>query len=599
MINKYLFNRRSYFIFFVVTVLFLLILSRLFFLQIIYQDIYEEKSNQNSIKIIPDIAIRGIIFDRNGEALATNKLSLNLEINTHNKSYKQISKIISDAKSYINISEIEEQKFFKSYSQGIKKLSYPIKFNLTEQEISDFLANQFILSDIFLVEKFTRFYPFAEQFAHVIGYINRINQEDINFINQNNLTQKYFGSTHIGKKGIENFYELQLSGYPGENQIMVNSLGFALRTINSKAPLNGENITLTLSLPLQLKANELLQNRKGAVIMSEIETGEVLVYASQPSFNPNLFVNGIDYMNWDILNNNVNKPMLDRVINGLYPPGSTIKPFIALSALENHIVDTEYYISDPGFFQLKNSKKIFKDWKKGGHGHVNIINAIAVSCDTFFYDLGLKIGIKNIFKTLSSFGFGSKTNIDMPNEKNGNLPNPFRKKNWQLYETINTSIGQGESLITPAQLVNALNQFLTSGDLNPQLHLNKNLPLSQSVKNKFQPENLKIIMQGMELVTKTGGTFGSIDGKNKFDLAGKTGTAQVFSLKSNEEYDENLIPENKRDHALFIGYAPAENPKVSIAVVIENGGHGSSAAAPIAKKLIDSYFEGDLNYASN
>lgn len=599
MLNKYLFNRRAYFIFILISFFFLLICIRLFFLQIIYQDIYEEKANNNSIKVLPDIASRGLIFDRNGEILATNKLSFNLEINTHNKSYKQILEIVSNAKRYINISEEDEKNFFKSYSQGIKRLSYPIKFNISEQEMSEFLANQFILSDIFLVEKFSRFYPFAEQFAHLIGYINRINNDDITFITQNALSQKYFGSTHIGKKGIENFYELQLSGQPGQKEVMVNSFGFALRTIKTKAALQGENISLTISLPLQLKANELLQNKKGAVIMSEIQTGEVLVYASQPSFNPNLFVNGIDQSNWNLLNNADDKPMLDRVINGLYPPGSTIKPFIALSALENHIVDTEYYINDPGFFQLKNSKKIFKDWKKGGHGHVNIIDAIAVSCDTFFYDLGLKIGIENIFKTLSSIGFGSNTNIDMPHEKKGNLPNPFLKKNWKLYETVNTSIGQGDSLITPAQLVNALNQLLSNGNISPQLHLNKNIPLSQNIKKQFVPENLQIIMQGMERVTKAGGTFGSINGRNKYNLAGKTGTAQVFSLKSNEEYNENLIPENKRDHALFIGYAPAENPKISIAVVIENGGHGSSAAAPIAKNLVDSYFEGDLNYATH
>jgi penicillin-binding protein 2 len=330
--------------------------------------------------------------------------------------------------------------------------------------------------------------------------------------------------------------------------------------------------------------------------MTEISNNEVLAYQSNPSFNPNLFVNGISFTDWDKLNTDPSKPMLDRVTNAVYPPGSTIKPFLSIAGLENNVINTDYTINDPGFFQLPKTKKIFMDWKKEGHGNVNIITAIAESCDVYFYDLAYRLGIEKMDNSLRKFSFGQKTGINLPTEKSGILPSPewklkHHKKKWNAYETINTSIGQGDFLSSPAQLVHGLNILLNNKQM-PPLSLIKDkfsdVPLSNE---KITDEKyIEIVKRGMQEVTSSNGTFRSIANNNHNKIAGKTGTAQVFSLKS-QTYDEDNIADHLKDHSLFIGYAPYDNPQVSIAVIIENGGHGSTVAAPIAKKMIDFYFE--------
>ena len=331
--------------------------------------------------------------------------------------------------------------------------------------------------------------------------------------------------------------------------------------------------------------------------------GEILIYVSQPSFDPNLFTNGIDENNWKRLNNSSQKPLVNRVVSGLYPPGSTLKPFVALAALENNIRRPPFSIEDKGFYNMPNQSKTFRDWKKGGHGEVDMIKAIAVSCDTFFYGLGIELGIPKLNKVLKRFGFGEKTNIDIPNEKKGLVASAKWKKNkykekWYQGETAITAIGQGYTQATPIQLALATAKLInTDKKIIPHL-LNKNLsPKFMSSKNIKKPsqfsEDLELVKEGMSLVTKDGGTAAFIGKTSSYNISAKTGTAQVFGLKKGEVYDETILPERLKDHALFIAYAPSEDPELVIAIVVENGGHGGSTAGPIAKKVLDAYLEGN------
>ena len=575
----------------------LLIVIRLFWLQIYKNDFYLESSKSNSERIEPVKPLRGLIFDRHNNVLAQNVLTYNLEVDIENKSKAEIDKIIEDLTKVLSISEHERDLFFKIRSERKFLRKIPLKRNISNDELAFFVSKKFLFPDVILKEEFLRSYPYGKENAHLIGYINRISKKDLEEIeNDPEKLDNYFGITHIGQQGIENSFENSLRGKSGFKKIRVNAKNSFIAEIENKKALDGEDLILSIDLDLQRKSHELLMNHKGSLIMTDISYNEVLAYQSNPSFDPNLFVNGISFADWDKLNTDPRKPMLDRVTNAVYPPGSTIKPFLSIAGLENNIISEDYSIQDHGFYQLPKTKKIFMDWKKEGHGNVNIISALAESCDVYFYDLGYRLGIEKIDNSLRKFSFGQKTGINLPSEKKGILPSPewklkHHKKKWSTYETINTSIGQGDFLSSPAQLVHGLNILLN----------NKKMPPLNLIKEEFSDEPpslekitdekyIEIVKRGMQEVTSPNGTFRSIADKNNNKIAGKTGTAQVFSLK-NQEYDEDNIADHLKDHSLFIGYAPYDNPQVSIAVIIENGGHGSTAAAPIAKKMIDFYFE--------
>lgn len=595
---RYTFNQRLNFMMGIIIVLMGIIVLRFFYLQVIQYDFYKTKSISNSLRTIPIASLRGIIYDRNKQVLAENRLIYNLEINPEDN--LNLDEVKNRLAKIIHITDTDISNYKKLVKNNIYATSLPIKIDLSEEEAANFVAHQFQFPDISILQRQERFYPFGVLSSHAVGYINRINSKDIQDIKNKNLESKYNGVNHIGKTGIEYFYEDIIHGRPGYQRVEVNAQNDIFRIIEEIPPINGDNISLTIDIRLQEKIVKKFENKKGAFVAIDVNNGEILSYVSQPSYDPNLFINGINFEAWDQLNNNSKKPLLNRVIAGLYPPGSTLKPFIALSGIENNLRRPPFTIEDPGFFQMPGAKKIFRDWKKGGHGHVDIIKAIAVSCDTFFYGLGLELGMTKMNRTLSQFYFGEQTGLDLAGEKKGLLATPewkqkTYKKPWYGGETAITAIGQGFTQVTPIQLAYAT-ALLANPKLNKKPHLllystKKELTDIDQKPPAINPASLKTIYQGMEDVTQDGGTAAFIGKKSKYKIAAKTGTAQVFGLAQGEEYDEDTLPEHLKDHALFIAYAPAEKPKVAVAVIVENGGHGGSAAGPIAKTFFDHYFE--------
>ena len=595
--SRFILVRRFNILLAILSLFLLLIAIRLFWLQIYKNDFYLERSKSNSERIEPIKSLRGLIFDRNDNILAENILTYDLEVDIENKSTEDLNNIIGELSTTLSISEHERDLFFKMRSERKFLRKIPLKININNEELVFFVSKKYLFPDVTIKEGFLRSYPHGIENAHLIGFINRISKKDLEKIeNDPEMLDDYFGMTHIGKQGIENSFENDLRGKSGFKKIRVNAKNSFIAEIENKKALNGQDLILSIDLDLQRKSHELLKNYKGSLIMTDISNSEVLAYQSNPSFDPNLFVNGISFAEWDKLNLDPDKPMLDRVTNAVYPPGSTIKPFLSIAGLENNIINEDYSISDPGFYQLPKTKKIFMDWKKEGHGNVNIVKAIAESCDVYFYDLAYRLGIEKMSDGLRKFSFGQKTGINLPSEKKGILPSPewklkHHKKKWNAYETINTSIGQGDFLSSPAQLVHGLNILLNNKPMPPlSLIKDKFSDVSLGIKKITDEKYIEIVKRGMQEVTSSNGTFRSIANNNNNKIAGKTGTAQVFSLK-NQAYDENNIADHLKDHSLFIGYAPYDNPQVSIAVIIENGGHGSTVAAPIAKKMLDFYFE--------
>ena len=586
---------------------FFILLIKIFYLQVIEHKHFKALSNKNSIKIIPLSPNRGIIFDRNNKILADNKISFTLELNR-----KQKINFDTLAHRFKDIIEITDRDI-KSYKERISKYyffnSSPIKFNLTNIQIAKFISQKYKYPEFSIKQGFTRNYPLGESSAHLIGYINRINIKDIKQLKKNDLFGNYRGSTHIGKSGIEKFYEKRIHGITGYKKIEVDANQNLIRTIQTVPAISGEDIYLSIDSRIQKIAENAFGNRKGALVAIDPNNGEILAYVSQPTFDPSLFTNGISQENWLKLNDKKNRPLLDRVISGTYPPGSTLKPFVGLAALHNNVRVPPFSIVDPGFYTMPNGSKTFKDWKKGGHGNVDLIKAIAVSCDTFFYGLGVELGIPKINNTLDIFGFGKKTLIDIGNEKKGLLADKKWKKNklgknWYQGETAITAIGQGFTLVTPMQLAYATAKIANEKDdntphlrLNSKDNINKSIDgksLSTGIINSFRKKNIDLIKLGMQRVTENEGTAAFLGKTSSYKIAAKTGTAQVFGLKKDEVYDEKKLPDHLKDHALFIAYAPAENPKLAIAIIVENGGHGGSTAGPIAKKVFDSYL--DKNY---
>lgn len=592
---KYTFKQRLNFIFGLIIFIFLILLVKFFYLQVAQFDLYSSLSKNNSIKVIPIPPIRGQILDRNGEILAENKLIYTLEINPEQK--LDINELKNRLIDIVEITKNDIRKYKKILKESHYSSTIPIKTNLTNIQVAKFVANQYKYPNIILEHKFSRSYPKRKSGAHFIGHINRINKKDIIDLKKQNIYESYLGSDHIGKTGIEYFYENKLHGFPGYKKIEVDANNKVIRTIETVEPTHGDDITLSIDYKLQKTAEKAFGSYKGAMVAMDPSNGEILTYVSQPTYDPNLFTNGIDENNWKRLNDSIHKPLLDRVVSGIYPPGSTLKPFVALAALKNDVRRPPFSIIDKGFFKMPNSSKIFKDWKKGGHGEVDLVKAIAVSCDTFFYGLGIELGIPKLNEVLKSFGFGEKTNIDIPNEKKGLIANAewkkkkFNKK-WYQGETAITAIGQGYTQTTPIQLALATAKLINVKEIRPHLFKENTTPHLMLSNSKYEEDNnidLNLVKKGMSLVTQEGGTASFIGRTSNYSMSAKTGTAQVFGLKKDEVYDESILPDRLKDHALFIAFAPSENPKLVVSIVVENGGHGGSTAGPIAKKVFDAY----------
>ena len=594
---KYTFQKRLGVITVIISLLVIIISLRFFYLQIFQYDFYKLKASNNSIRTIPIEPARGLIFDRNDKVIAANQLTYNLELNK--KSQYDLDELARKLTPIVKITRDDINKYQKILANDPFLDTVAIKTDLTDEEVAAFTANRYLYDGIQLIIRQKRFYSYAQITSHLVGHIHRINKADIKTLQANNKYQRYFASRHMGKTGIESSYEDVIHGYPGYKQIEVNAKNEIIQTLVTVPPIDGSNINLTIDIELQKIAFNAFKNKKGALVAIDVNNGEILAYVSQPGFDPNFFIDGINKDAWSKLNNAKSKPLLDRVIRGLYPPGSTLKPFVALAALENDIRKPPFKINDPGYFTMPNGSKTFNDWKKGGHGIVDMAEAIKVSCDTFFYGLGLELGIKRINQSLEQYFFGRKTGIDMHNERSGLLADEAWKKNkfkkpWYGGETAITAIGQGFTQVTALQLA-----YATALIANPKLDQKPHLLLYSEKKALYknnQPpppvneKNIKLIQDAMTDVTQDGGTAAFLGKDIAYKIAAKTGTAQVFSLKG-QEYDEENLPEHLKDHALFIAYAPAERPKIALAVIVENGGHGGSTAGPIAKQVFDYYIK--------
>jgi penicillin-binding protein 2 len=493
-------------------------------------------------------------------------------------------------------------------SKGFESL--PIRNRLSDEEVARFAANRYRFPGVDIRARLFRQYPLGISSSHVLGYIGRINERDLEGIEQAGIAANYRGTDHIGKTGLEQSYERDLHGITGSEQVEVDAGGRAVRVLARTPPVSGNNLALTLDAKLQEVVEKAFGDRRGALVAIDPKTGGLLALVSMPGYDPNLFVDGIDTQNWDLLNNSPDRPMVNRALNGTYPPGSTFKPYMALAALELGKRTQQQTIFDPGYFNFGDHR--FRDDKVGGHGTVDMYKSIVVSCDTYYYMLANDLGIDNISGFLRQFGFGSRTGVDIEGESDGVLPSQewkrrrFRKpeqQKWYAGETISIGIGQGYNAYTPLQLAEAMAALANDGVMF-RPHLVNYVEDARSGERRqiepkplralgLKPENIEFIKRAMVGVNKEGTGARAFAGA-AYVSAGKTGTAQVIALKENEKYTASRVTERHRDHALFIAFAPADDPKIALAVLVENGGFGAQSAAPIARLVLDYYLLGKL-----
>ncbi len=584
-----------------------LLAGRFYYLQIYRYDYYQTLAENNRISVVPIIPNRGLISDKNGVVLAHNFFVYTLEI-TPSK-VEDLDATIADLSKLVEVSNLDLKRFRKLQAQSHMFESIPLRTHLNEVEAAKFAVNRYRFPGVELKSRLFRHYPLGKLAAHMIGYIGRINDKDLSALEDAGALSNYKGSDHMGKSGIEQSYEAQLHGITGFQQVEIDADGRAVRVLSSTPPVSGNNLVLSVDSKLQEIAETAFGERRGALVAIQPSTGEVLAYVSMPTFDPNLFVDGIDLDNWKLLNESLDKPLINRPLRGLYPPGSTFKPFAALAGLEAGKRQPPYSIYDTGYFTLPNSSHRYRDWKPGGHGHVDMRRAIAISCDTFFYGLAMELGIERLTGFVRHFGFGQKSGIDINGEIDGLLPTPDWKRRrykqpWYMGETVIVGIGQGYTLVTPMQLAQATAILANKGQaIRPRVVSDITNAKTGAVtptpkvlvdKIPLDDKNLEIVKLGMMDVTQPGGTAASVGANAGYAIAAKTGTAQVIGIKQNEKYNEKSIDERHRDHALFVAYAPADDPKIALAVIVENGGHGGSAAGPIARKVMDYYLLGKV-----
>ena len=589
-----------------IIVAFAILLGRFTWLQVVQRDYYHTLAEQNRISVVPVVPNRGLILDRNGAVLAANYSAYTLEI-TPSK-VANVERAIDELASLIDVTPRDRRRFKKLQEESKNFESLPIRTRLTEEEVARFAVNRFRFPGFEIKARLFRSYPQGEVASHAIGYIGRINDADVTRIEDQGLTANYKGTDHIGKLGIEGAYEKELHGVTGSEQVEIDAGGRAIRALARSEPLSGNNLVVTLDLKLQKIAEDAFQDYKGALVAIDPKTGEVLALVSKPGFDPNLFVDGIDPQNWDALNNSPDKPLNNRALRGQYPPGSTIKPFMALAALEYKKRSPEFTISDPGYFALAGVAHRYRDWKKEGHGLVNMHKSIVISCDTYYYGLANELGIDAIHRFLSGFGFGAPTGIDIDGELAGLAPSQewkqkrFKQK-WYAGDTVSVGIGQGYLLVTPLQLAAATATIANNGvPVHPRL-----LKAVQDAKTQetrelgpalsrdavaVRPEHIALVRSAMVDVTRPGGTAAAAGNGASYAIAAKTGTAQVVGMKQGEKYDEKRLKQEHWDHALFIAFAPADDPKLAMAILVENGKHGGSTAGPIAREIFDYYLTG-------
>ncbi len=581
---------------------FLLLIGRLFYLQVVRHDDYQAQAESNRTAVVPIVPNRGVIIDRNGVVLATNYSAYTIEI-TPARLREPIDTVIDQLAQVIDIQPRDRRRFKKLREESRSFESVPIRTRVTPEELSRFAAQRYRFPGVDIKARLFRHYPYGELASHVIGYIGRINAAEKQRLAEEDQDGNYHGTDYIGKLGVEQSYEADLHGITGFHEMETSAGGRAVRRLRSKPATPGKTVVLSIDIVLQKLVEDLYGDRRGAMVAIDRRIGDVLAFVRKPIFDPNLFVEGIDADNWKALNESPDKPLLNRALRGTYPPGSTYKPFMSLIALETGKRNPQQTFADPGYFMFGNHR--FRDDKEGGHGMVDMRKSIVESCDTYYYLLARDMGVDLMHDHLKPLGFGQYTGIDIWGESRGILPSTEWKRKaykkpeqqrWYSGETISLGIGQGYNSFTMLQLAQATATLVNDG-VQMKPHLVKEVvdPVSAErrfiakepvAELKYKPEHLATIRQALVDVNLYGTSAGSFAGA-PYTSGGKTGTAQVFTVKQNEKYNAARIDERLRDHALFMAYAPADQPKVALAMVVENAGFGAQNAAPIARRVFD------------
>lgn len=595
--------------FILIVIFFSILLARFFYLQVTQHNEFSGQASSNRITLIPTPPVRGEIVDINGVPLAKNYPVFSLEV-IPNRIEGKMEDVIEALKKYVDITPTDLKRF-KKYRESYRKFeNIPLKLRLTDEEAARLSVHLREFKGVEVNSRTFREYPYGKLTSHFLGYIGRISDKDKEMLEEEGLTALYRGSTHIGKSGLEKYYEHQLHGIPGYQEVEKDAYGNIVRVLKNVPSKMGQTLRLGMDIRMQQEADRILGDRRGALVAINPQDGTVLAFVSKPSFDPNLFIDGIDSDTWKMLNDDWKKPLINRVTQGLYPPGSTFKPFMGMALLESGKITQNTIIPAPGAWSIPGSRHIFRDSVRSGHGSANLSKAIQVSSDTFFYRLGYEMGIDKASPYLAQFGFGQKTGIDLPSEYAGVLPSRewkakrFAKssdptaKEWRAGEMVSVSIGQGYNAYTPLQMAHATASLANDGVVH-QPHLVKEVldfgarKITRINPNPerqipFKADNFEYVKRAMEKVLKPGGTAHRIGGGLAYTMGGKTGTAQVVQIKQGGRYNAAALREQHRDHAWFISFAPLEKPEIAIAVILENGGWGAYAA-PLAREMTDFY----------
>jgi len=580
------------------------LVGRLIWLQIYSHEKYQTLAHDNRVNLAAVPPARGLIFDRNGVALALNTPSYSLEIIP--EQVEDMDATLLSLAEVVTLNERDLKRFNKAREAHRSFDSVPLRLRLDETEVARFSVNRHRFPGVEVRARLSRHYPLGALTGHLVGYVGRINEAELKTLSAAN----YKGTHNIGKVGIESYYEATLHGTVGRRWVERNARGRELRELDRIPPTPGKDLHLHLDSKLQAAATRALGSEKGAIVAIDPTTGGILAMVSLPNYDPNLFVGGIDVKSYKALRNNPDRPLINRALRGEYPPGSTVKPFVGLAGLELNATTTTQKAYCPGYMTLTPNGHRYRCWKRGGHGHVNLKDAITQSCDVYFYDLARTLGIDRLHDYLDRFGFGRRTGVDISGERPGLLPSQAwkrrrRKLPWYPGETLITGIGQGFFLSTPLQLAHATAVLASHGELRPPravAHIDDPRTHDSESLITAAPETITeqhrgdwdIILDDMvNVVHGQRGTARRIGKDAIYGIGGKTGTAQVIGIKQGERYDKKNTPKHLQDHALFIAYAPAEAPAIVVSVIVENGGGGSKVAAPIARKVIDAYLLGD------
>jgi penicillin-binding protein 2 len=597
-----LFRRRATVAAGFVLVMFLVLIGRYYYLQVVQYETYSTLSENNRVHLEAISPPRGFIYDRKGLLLADNQPTFTLTVNR--QQVGNIDEMIKRLTPILQLSDDDVKRFYTRLRVARKFEEVPVKLRLTEEDIARFSEAKYELTGVNVSVELSRHYPYGDLFAHAIGYVSRISEKEEDELDP----VEYAGTNLIGKIGIEKYYESLLHGKVGYQHVETNAHGQLIRVLKRTPPVRGNDLNLHLDYQLQKIAHDQLNGRRGAVVAIDPDTGGVLAFVSNPSFDPNPFVGGIPYKLYVEYRDHIDRPLYNRALQGIYPPGSTIKPFEGMGGLNYGLIDWDFRISDPGFYHLPGDTHMFRDWKKEGHGIVDLHKAIVQSCDTFFYQLSGRIGVDKFHDWMKNFGFGEKTGIDLVNESRGTLPSTQWKKErlkapWYPGEMMSVGIGQGYFTATPLQLAMATAIMANGGHhIRPHLLMDTTGPKKYDAGNHpdynipyaGKPEDWGLMKMAMrDVVHGDGGTARAVGYSIKgYEMGGKTGTAQVKGIKQGEKYNEATVGERFLDHAWFIGFAPVDHPRIAVAVLVENGKHGGSTSAPIARALFDYEIKG-------